>query len=252
MTPHVDSVVPVLRIRSLLLVSLLLLGACSHRTGGKEGEPPTGPVAVGSPDTAKQDDETTSSSAELAEAASQNMWKEAEKEGFALTKFIEANSPDGMLFACAREIPNPDLDFIHRRDLDGTCVLVVRQYESPPGSLFSDYEAFTVRHVFPGRSLLHFQWSPDSKFVVFTTASSGGHSPWHCQSYFFCVADQSFRDLAGALRHNITDGDFRIEAPDTVVMTVCTNTDFEHSWPLRASLSELVEKAEPLPDKPSE
>jgi hypothetical protein len=36
-----------------------------------------------------------------------------------------------------------------------------------------------------GRNVQKAEWSPNSQFFVFSTASSGGHSPWHWQTYFY-------------------------------------------------------------------
>ncbi len=36
-------------------------------------------------------------------------------------------------------------------------------------------------------------WSPDSRFLVLTTVSAGGHSPWHYETYVYAASDRTLR-----------------------------------------------------------
>lgn len=38
-------------------------------------------------------------------------------------------------------------------------------------------------------------WSPDRKFLAFTTSSSGGHSPWNYRTYIFSTERWEFLNL---------------------------------------------------------
>jgi hypothetical protein len=116
-------------------------------------------------------------------------------------------SPNHVLFAVTRLIP--DQVYIQRHDLDGVAVGVFR----------GEFQTATVvaRHDFRGRVISHIEWSPDSKFLLFTTASSAGHSPWHAAAFLFCMADNSFRDVDAAIG-SVVSPKFRFEPPDIAIM----------------------------------
>jgi hypothetical protein len=118
-------------------------------------------------------------------------------------------SPGHDLFAATRLIP--DQVYIQRHDLDGVAVAVFR----------GGFQSGTVvaRHDFRGRVISHIEWSPDSKFLLFTTASSGGHSPWHAAAFLFCASDNSFRDVEPAIG-SVVSPEFRFEPPDIAIMLV--------------------------------
>jgi hypothetical protein len=118
-------------------------------------------------------------------------------------------SPGHDLFAATRLIP--DQVYIQRHNLDGVAVAVFR----------GGFQSGTVvaRHDFRGRVISHIEWSPDSKFLLFTTASSGGHSPWHTAAFLFCASDNSFRDVEPAIG-SVVSPEFRFEPPDIAIMLV--------------------------------
>jgi dipeptidyl aminopeptidase/acylaminoacyl peptidase len=51
------------------------------------------------------------------------------------------------------------------------------------------------------------QWSPKGKYLVFTTSSSGGHSPWHFKTYIFSTERWEFLGLDDAVAA-VTSPDF--------------------------------------------
>jgi hypothetical protein len=118
-------------------------------------------------------------------------------------------SPDQVLFAATRLIP--DRVYIQRHNLDALAVAIFRVGE----------EGLTVvaRHDFPGRVITHIEWSPDSKFLLFTTSSSEGHAPWHSAPFLFCTADNSFRDVEAAIG-SVASPKFRFEPPDIAIVVV--------------------------------
>ena len=70
-----------------------------------------------------------------------------------------------------------------------------------------------------GRSVVHSAWTPDSSFFVFSTQSSGGHSPWHWNTYFYNRKKNKFAlldDTIGA----VIKPNFKVKAPDIVESTV--------------------------------
>lgn len=94
----------------------------------------------------------------------------------------KAASPDGSYIAATRRIP--DKGYIWRDDLYGFRLVVFPLTPGPEHNTGKLY--FT--HDFPGRVPMQAQWSPNSRFLVLTTTSSGGHSPWHYTTYIFSVA----------------------------------------------------------------
>src|SRR4030095_8615154 len=74
-------------------------------------------------------------------------------------------SPDKKLVAVERRIPDPEEP--SRLDLDGFTVVVC----STEGGIRRDVIA---QHTFPQRVVSGIRWSPDSKFLLFTTASFRG------------------------------------------------------------------------------
>jgi hypothetical protein len=101
--------------------------------------------------------------ATLAAQNLENPWKE--------------DSPDRSFTAAARRIP--DKKYIWRDDLDGFRLVI---FTLEPGPDKNTGELYFSRD-FPARVPAQIQWSPDSRFLVLTTASSGGHSPWHYTTY---------------------------------------------------------------------
>jgi hypothetical protein len=63
------------------------------------------------------------------------------------------------------------------------------------------------------------QWTADSRFFVFSTASSGGHSPWHWQTYFYDRGKNVFKELDD-FTGPVIKRDFILTPPDKVEVTV--------------------------------
>jgi hypothetical protein len=117
-------------------------------------------------------------------------------------------SPDQQLRACLIEVGKhaPPLNEtkveIHNR---GNQLLASDNFQSPDGE--------------HGRNVQQNEWTPDSQFFVFSTASSGGHSPWHWQTYFYDRKNNVFKELDD-FTGPIIKRDFTIQAPDWVEVTV--------------------------------
>jgi hypothetical protein len=129
----------------------------------------------------------------------------------------DANSPDKLYLASTRIIPDPVK--IWKTDLDTGRLVVVRLNDLADKATYVSYDL--------GRLIAHIEWSPDSKFLVMTTVSAGGHSPWHFESYAYCLDDKSLRymdDVVGPL----VDAKFEFVGPHTVKMKIAgPNNDFE-------------------------
>jgi hypothetical protein len=139
-------------------------------------------------------------------------------------------SPNDALFAATRLVP--DQVYIHRHDLDGVAISIFRAELQT--------RTLVARHDFRGRLISHIEWSPDSKFLLFTTASSGGHQPWHAPAFLFCASDNSFRDVESAIG-TVVSPDFRFEPPDIAVMTVKKGdeADAEVKVPLAKAMHDM-------------
>src|SRR5258708_21043675 len=101
------------------------------------------------------------------------------------------DSPDHQLRACIVEVgkfpPPLNESRVDIRDTSGK-VVASRNFGSPKGD--------------QGRSVVHSAWTPDSNFFVFSTQSSGGHSPWHLNTYFYSSKKKNFpllSDTSGSL-----------------------------------------------------
>ena len=146
-----------------------------------------------------------------------------------------ATSPDKTYFAAARRVP--DSEFVYRRDLDGFRLVVYAGAE---------VREIYAAHDFPGHCIAQIAWSPDSQFLVFTTDSTGGHSPWHSPAFVFSVPDKSFRRMDDAIGSVLNPGKFRFIPPDVAVMGVhdpgAGGDTFHLRWtevPLAKNVSEM-------------
>jgi len=70
-----------------------------------------------------------------------------------------------------------------------------------------------------GRNVQKTQWTADSRFFVFSTASSGGHSPWHWQTYFYDRGKNVFKELDD-FTGPVIKRDFILTPPEKVEVTV--------------------------------
>lgn len=66
-----------------------------------------------------------------------------------------------------------------------------------------------------GRYVLKSEWTPDSKFFVFSTLSSGAHSSWNFQTFVYSVDANKFVSVDEKLRP-VTEHDFQLTSPQTL------------------------------------
>jgi hypothetical protein len=66
-----------------------------------------------------------------------------------------------------------------------------------------------------GRYVLKAEWSPDSKFFVFSTFNSGGHSSWNFKTFVYSVDAKGFISVDEKVRP-VTDEAFELLPPHTV------------------------------------
>jgi hypothetical protein len=146
----------------------------------------------------------------------------------------KADSPNGSFTAAARRIP--DKSYVWREDLDGFRLVI---FSLKPGSERIPGRLYFHRD-FAERVPVQMQWSPNSRFLVLTTTSSGGHSPWHYTTYVLSI------DRRQVLSPDETVGpivrpDFAFKSPDTVILEVGKRAgeavDFEHPTKIDMNLS---------------
>lgn len=118
-------------------------------------------------------------------------------------------SPDQKLRACVLSVgkhPSPPFNEsrIEIRDMNGA-VLARKDFKSPDGE--------------HGRNVQKAEWSPNSQFFVFSTASSGGHSPWHWQTYFYDRQRKIFKEVDD-FTGPIIKRSFKLTAPDWIEVRV--------------------------------
>ena len=145
-------------------------------------------------------------------------------------------SPDKKLFAVERRVP--DQSDPSRLDLDGFAIFMCTAEGGVQRSVIA-------QHTFAGRVVSQISWSPDSQFLLFTTASSGGHSPWHFKTFVFCAADKSFRDVETAAGGSVGASDFRFEPPNIAVLQL-HQPDSDTTKPIKIALGKAMEQMERL------
>jgi dipeptidyl aminopeptidase/acylaminoacyl peptidase len=144
-----------------------------------------------------------------------------------------AASPDKKLFAVERRIPSSDEP--SRLDLDGFAVFICTAEDGIQRTVIA-------QHSFSGRVVSEIRWSPDSQFLLFTTASSGGHSPWHFKTFAFCAADKSFRDVETASGAPVGAAEFQFEPPDIALLKLhqpASDTLKQIKLPLGKSMKQM-------------
>lgn len=76
-----------------------------------------------------------------------------------------------------------------------------------------DYSSEDGQH---GFSVVKAEWTPDSRFFVYSLISSGGHQAWHTPTQFYDRADGVVRSLDDYFPKGISKADFLLVAPNTI------------------------------------
>jgi hypothetical protein len=113
-------------------------------------------------------------------------------------------SPDGALVARVLPVGESGRDWAESRI----------EIRTRSGRLlrFVSFESADTEH---GEGVEHAAWTPDSKFFVFNTSSSGGHMPWHGPAYFYSTRENRFRRLDDYIGPGPCLA-FSVAAPDVV------------------------------------
>jgi|GEM_PF-560911 len=91
-----------------------------------------------------------------------------------------------------------------------------------------------------GMAIEKSEWTPDSKFLVFTGSSSGGHSPWKVPAYTFDRVRSGFLKLEDALGEPVVDTNFALAAPDVMTVVVGRGEGFAASSSRKVELSKIA------------
>jgi membrane-bound inhibitor of C-type lysozyme len=145
-----------------------------------------------------------------------------------------SESPDGRYCCVIRRMPSNER--IWDSSFDNSRLMIFpfadRKKDASLGEL---YFAFDEQ----GRLPAEVKWTADSKFFVFTTVSSGGHSPWHFTTYAFSVSDKKIvcvDDVIGP----VVASDFKLEGAHTGTFKIDKKFPRgEHPEPLKLDISLL-------------
>jgi hypothetical protein len=146
-------------------------------------------------------------------------------------------APVGSLVAVARfGIPNDEVP--EKEDFDSTLV-VIKDADN----------RVIAKHLFSARFITKMLWSPDGKFLALCSTSSGGHSPWHMNSYFWSRSDKRFRSVDHGAGLVVSDS-FSFTAPHTLTVQVAPwrdgMWDSEHPLEKQVDLEEIRRATPPL------
>jgi hypothetical protein len=126
------------------------------------------------------------------------------------------------------------------------------QQGDPPGRLLWSHD-FTSPDHGHGRGVAFARWSPNSRFFVFSTVSSGGHHPWEYFTYVFDRRSQQMYFLNGDRAFGaIIRPEFQFSGEDTLTVTsldwkkhLASPDADDPSKTVRASLGHIVTALRP-------
>jgi hypothetical protein len=117
-------------------------------------------------------------------------------------------APNGNWLAAWRRVPDDECIWNH--EIDGSKVVVC--------SLKQDMiEDAVFSYSLGGRTIGKFAWCPNSRFLVYSTSSSGGHSPWHFNTFVWDTKDHTIRSV-DSLSHSVIDPKFSFKGEDTLIV----------------------------------
>ncbi len=87
----------------------------------------------------------------------------------------------------------------------------------PGGSLLGSQNFISRDHAH-GMGVVKAEWTPDSRFFVFSTISSGGQDPGHFPTFFYSRALNTMHLLDTAIGVWITDPEFQIDYDDVILV----------------------------------
>jgi hypothetical protein len=94
-------------------------------------------------------------------------------------------------------------------------------------------KSFASRDHNHGEGVGHAEWTPNGRFFVFTTSSSGGHQPWHVATYFYSLRRNRFYSLDAIVGAIISDFTLR----DDTLLTTRMGLTADDPKPVTVSLN---------------
>jgi hypothetical protein len=88
-----------------------------------------------------------------------------------------------------------------------------------------------------GQAILKAAWTPDGEFFVFSMQNTGGHSVMARPTWFYSRKQNRLFDLDDTVGL-ITDADFKLEAPNSVITKRLLPSDGDESYTVRVALGE--------------
>ena len=95
-------------------------------------------------------------------------------------------------------------------------------------------------------------WSPDGRYFVFTTTSSGGHSPWQNYTFCFSKSDTHLWNMYDLVGLPVVDPSVHFSGPGTVVLTLGHLTkagEFDSGHRTSVNLPRAIAKARAHPPR---
>lgn len=147
-------------------------------------------------------------------------------------------SPDGMLRALVFPV---DISLDATPDMESRVAIRSRKGDTLASKDYSSPRGFNGYHV------VNAQWSPDSKFFVYSMSSSGGHSPWQFPMAVYSREKNAFVAFSDMINGNPTiSGDFKFVGPHTVVASTWKQAGaIEDKVPVTVDLAEAFAKLPP-------
>ena len=136
-------------------------------------------------------------------------------------------SPDGSCTASITARPNSE----------GSHEATVNIYHCGRLSIQRSFVSADGNH---GQNIEHAAWTSNSRFFVFTTFSSGGHSAWHHWTFVWSRRDNKIHSLDDAYYPQTAGtmaADFRLTAPDRISTLLADGSN--SGRPLSVRLSQV-------------
>ncbi len=147
-------------------------------------------------------------------------------------------SPDGTLRAVIFPV---DISLDATPDMESRVVIRSSKGETLTSKDYSSPRGFNGYYVVSAK------WSPDSKFLVYSMSSSGGHSPWQFPMAVYGREKNDFASFSDMIDGNPTiSGDFKFTGPHTVVASTWRRPGAEMDRvPVTVNLEEAFGKLPP-------
>jgi hypothetical protein len=150
-------------------------------------------------------------------------------------------SPDGTLRAVVLPV---DISLNATPDMESRVVIRTSKGETVTSKDYSSPRGFN------GYYVVRAQWSPDSKFFVYSLSSSGGHSPWSFPMAVYSREKNRFAAFSDLINGNPTvSSDFKFSGPHTVVASTWKQPGaLDDKVPVTVDLEEAFGKLPPSSD----